>query len=469
MIALSLGEVAEIAAGRLVGADASVIAHGAVQFDSRKVRPGDLFLAIEGEHVDGHDFAERAIEAGAVAVIGTRELGVASVVVADPIEAIAALAAHVARRLNATIVGVTGSSGKTSTKDLMAQVLARKGVTIAPPGSFNNELGHPYTVLLADEKTDFLVLEKSARGIGHIAHLVEIAPPRIGLVLNVGRAHLGEFGSLAAIAQAKGELVEALPAAADGGVAILNADDPAVLAMAGRTTARIVTFGEHRNAEVRAVDVRIGGDGRPDFTLSAYGDSAPVSLRVHGEHQVSNALAAAAVGLECGLGVVEVAHALSDATSRSRWRMEVTLLPGGVTLVNDAYNANPESMRAALKALALMARGRRSIAVLGHMAELGDVSAAEHDSLGRLIVRFDVNHLIAVGELARPIAHGAALEGSWNGESEWVPDVAAAIDRLSGLVEPGDVILVKGSRSAGMERVAEAMIGRAGEGWETQQ
>ena len=431
---MTVGEVADIVGGWLDGSEESFARSrvtGKVEFDSRRVRPGDLFLAIAGERVDGHDFVDEALRAGAVGVLATRPVAVPAIRIEDPIAALTALAAASARRLTATVIAITGSSGKTSTKDLVSQLLARHGNTVAPPESFNNELGHPYTVLLADEHTEYLVLEASARGLGHITHLTEIAPPRIGAVLNVGTAHLGEFGSAAAIAQAKGELVEALPSAASGGVAVLNADDPAVLAMAGRTRAALVAFGEHANADVRAADVRIDQLGRASFELMAASGRAPVRLSLYGEHHVTNALAAAAIGLSCGLETAEVAAGLSAASVRSRWRMEVTHTRNGVTVINDAYNANPESMRAALKALATMTRGRRSFAVLGHMAELGDASTAEHDSLGRLIVRLNISRLIAVGALTRALAHGAALEGSWDGESEWVPDVPAAIERLS--------------------------------------
>jgi UDP-N-acetylmuramoyl-tripeptide--D-alanyl-D-alanine ligase len=460
VIATTLGEIAAVVSGTLNGASRDVIVTGKVEFDSRKVRPGDLFLAIPGERVDGHDYAEQAVAAGAAAVLSTRPVATGSVLIADPIEAITALARYNARHLRAITIGVTGSSGKTSTKDLLAQLLSPSGRTVATPESFNNELGHPYTVLLADESTDFLVLETSARGIGHIAHLVDIAPPRIGLVLNVGSAHLGEFGSVAAIAQAKGELIEELPAAGSGvdAVAVLNADDPLVLAMAARTRARLLTFGEHHTADVRADGVQIAEDGRASFTLVHKDFRQPIRLQLYGEHQVSNALAAAAVGFACGLTADEISSRLNAADAQSKWRMAVSTTADGVTVINDSYNANPESMRAALKALAIMSGGRRSIAVLGHMAELGSESIAEHDAIGRLIVRFDIGKLIAVGELARPMANGAALEGSWNGESEWVPDVTAAIDRLDGYLRPGDVVLVKGSRSAGMERVATAVL-----------
>ena len=462
MIALALGEIAGIVGGTLTGADPAAVVTGTVEFDSRQVGPGGLFLALAGERVDGHDFTARAVAAGAVASIVTRPVDGPSILVADGFAALAALATAVLRRLpDLTVVGVTGSSGKTSTKDVLAQLLARLGPTVAPPGSFNNELGHPYTVLRATTETRYLVLENSARGIGHIRYLTQIAPPRIGVVLNVGSAHLGEFGSREAIAQAKGELVEALPA---DGVAVLNADDRLVAAMAERTTARIVTVGLGRAADVRAADVTLDDLGRASFRLLAGGADEPVSLRLVGEHHVGNTLAAAAVALELGMAPAEVAAALSEATPVSRWRMELTERADGVLVINDAYNANPESMRAALKTLASVGRGRagRSFAVLGPMAELGDDAREEHDALGRLAVRLDIARVVAVGDAARPIQHGAALEGSWNGEASWVPDVDAAIAVLREELRPGDVVLVKASRAASLERVALAVADDAG-------
>jgi UDP-N-acetylmuramoyl-tripeptide--D-alanyl-D-alanine ligase len=459
MIPMTLGEIAAVVSGRLRNADPSAVVPGPVHYDSRAVTPGSLFLALPGEHVDGHDYARAAVASGAAAVIASRPVDAPTIEVADGIAALTALASQSARRLPATVVGITGSSGKTSTKDLIAALLCRLGPTVAPAGSMNNELGHPYTVLLADAETRFLVLELGARGIGHIRHLTSIAPPRIGVELNVGSAHLGEFGSRAAIAQAKGELVEALP---PDGIAVLNADDPLVTAMAARTVARVVRFGESSAADVRARDVEIDDLGRARFDLVSAGAAAPVGLRLVGEHHVSNALAAAAVALQAGMALPDVAEALSQATPASRWRMEVTERPDGVLIVNDAYNANPESMRAALKALASVARGRRaaggrSFAVLGPMAELGPDAVAEHDTLGRLAVRLDISRVVAVGEDARPIQHGAALEGSWNGESSWVPDVDAAVALLRSELRSGDVVLVKASRAAGLERVALAL------------
>ncbi len=457
MIPLTLAEVAGIVGGRLSGgADPGAVVSGPVVFDSRLVAPGGLFLAFAGEHADGHDFVHAAVGAGAVAALVSRPVAAPSIEVPDVLAAVAALASAVVRRLpELTVVGITGSAGKTTTKDLVAGLLRRLGPTVAPPGSFNNELGHPTTVLLADEHTRYLVLEKGARGLGHIAHLARIAPPRIGVVLNVGSAHLGEFGSREAIAQAKGELVEAL---GPDGVAVLNGDDPLVRAMASRTAARVVSFGEG-DADVRAEDVELDELGRARFSLRG----EPVALRLVGAHQVSNAVAAAAVALECGLPVAEVAAGLSEARPESRWRMEVTDRADGVTVINDAYNANPESMRAALKVLAALgrsargSRARRTWAVLGPMGELGADAGAEHDALGRLAVRLDVARLVAVGAEARLIAGGAALEGSWDGESSWVPDVDAALELLGRELRPGDVVLVKASRAAGLERVALAL------------
>ncbi len=467
MIELSLAEVAHIVGGDLVGGDPSTLVTSAVEFDSRAITPGGLFLAFAGERVDGHDFAAAAFGHGAVAVLGTRAVDGASIVVADALAALAALATEVVRRLpELTILGVTGSAGKTSTKDLLAALLAPLGPTVAPRESFNNELGHPYTVLKATPQTRFLVLEKSARGLGHIAYLTRIAPPRIGVVLNVGSAHIGEFGSREVIAQAKGELVEALPSAGDGGVAVLNADDPAVAAMAARTSARVVTVGEAATADLRAEDVRLDRLGRARFTAIARdgrgegrGDErVEVALAVSGEHQVGNTLAAIAAARECGLSLADAAEILARTAAASRWRMEITERPDGVVIVNDAYNANPESMRAALKTVTAMAVGGRTWALLGPMGELGDRSVAEHDTLGRYAVRLNVGTLVAIGEAARPIAQGAALEGSYDGESQWVPDLDAAAALVAPQLRSGDVVLVKASRAAGLERLAERLL-----------
>ncbi|WP_405879203.1 UDP-N-acetylmuramoyl-tripeptide--D-alanyl-D-alanine ligase [Streptomyces sp. NBC_01136] len=471
MIALSLAEIAAVVGGQTYDIpDPAVQVTGPVVRDSREVESGSLFVAFVGERVDGHDYAAAVVEAGAVAVLASRPVGVPAIVVADVQTALGALARHVVERLGATLVALTGSAGKTSTKDLIAQVLRSKAPTVFTPGSLNNEIGLPLTALSATEETRFLVLEMGARGLGHISYLMDLTPPKIGLVLNVGTAHIGEFGGREQIAQAKGELVEGLPPSEAGGVAVLNADDPLVRAMASRTKARVILFGESGEADVRAENVRLTDAGQPVFRLHTPSGCSDVTMRLYGEHHVSNALAAAAVAHELGMSADEIALALSEAGSLSRWRMEVTERPDGVTVVNDAYNANPESMRAALRALAAMgkaaqAKGGRTWAVLGQMAELGDEALAEHDAVGRLAVRLNVGKLVAVGgREASWLQLGAYNEGSWGEESVHVSDAQAAVDLLRSELRPGDVVLVKASRSVGLERVAQALLDGGAEG-----
>ncbi|MGV0578813.1 UDP-N-acetylmuramoyl-tripeptide--D-alanyl-D-alanine ligase [Mycolicibacterium elephantis] len=501
MIALSLAQIADIVGGRLVDISAEDAATtrvtGTVEFDSRAVTPGGLFLALPGARSDGHDHAAAAVAAGAVAVLAARPVGVPAIVVtptpattdrgglvfehdaygagAAVLEALAKLGAAVAAELvdgGLKVIGITGSSGKTSTKDLVAAVLAPLGEVVAPPGSFNNELGHPWTVLRATEATDFLVLEMSARRRGNIAELAAIAVPSIAVVLNVGTAHLGEFGSREAIAETKAELPQAVPP--DGAV-ILNADDTAVAAMAEQTRARVVRVSREpgSHADVWAEAVTLDALARPRFRLHAGGRQVDVALAVHGDHQVSNALCAAAVALECGATLEQVATALAAAGPVSKHRMAVVTRDDGVTIVNDAYNANPDSMRAGLKALAWMARvgpraqrrggGRRSWAVLGEMAELGDDAISEHDNIGRLAVRLDVSRLIVVGtgRAMSAMHHGAVMEGSWGSEVTMVPDADAALALLRAELRPGDVVLVKASNAAGLGPLADALATEA--------
>ncbi|WP_328317004.1 UDP-N-acetylmuramoyl-tripeptide--D-alanyl-D-alanine ligase [Streptomyces sp. NBC_00388] len=468
MIALSLAEIADIIGGQPHDIpDPSVQVTGPVVTDSRAVRPGSLFVAFAGERVDGHDYARSSVEAGAVAVLATRPVGVPAIVVPDVTAALGTLARTVVERLGTEVVALTGSAGKTSTKDLIAQLLERKGPTVYPAGNLNNEIGLPLTALRADESTRYLVLEMGARYIGDIRYLTGLVPPKTGLVLNVGTAHIGEFGGREQIAQAKGEMVESLP---EHGVAVLNADDPLVRAMSSRTKARVLLFGEAEEADVRAEKARLTETGQAAFTLHTPTGCSDVTLRLYGEHHVSNALAAAAVAHELGMSADEIATALSEAGSLSRWRMEVTERPDGVTIVNDAYNANPESMRAALRALAAMgkasqAKGGRTWAVLGQMAELGDESLAEHDAVGRLAVRLNVSKLVAVGGMeASWLQLGAYNEGSWGEESVHVSDAQAAVDLLRSQLREGDVVLVKASRSVGLEQVAFALLDGGTEG-----
>ncbi|MCW0212558.1 MAG: UDP-N-acetylmuramoyl-tripeptide--D-alanyl-D-alanine ligase [Pseudonocardia sp.] len=504
MIEMTLAEIARVTGGRLHRATGDECVR-TVEFDSRAVGAGALFLALPGERVDGHDFAAAAVAAGGAGVLAAREVDAPAVIVpaaprddgrpgaggtyldefdadgsgAAVLTALGRIARHSVDALpRLRIVGITGSSGKTSTKDLVAAVLAPLGETVAPPGSFNNELGHPWTALRATSDTRHLVLELSARGPGHIARLCAVAPPSIGVVLNVGRAHLGEFGSPEGVAQAKGELVEALGA---DGVAVLNADDPAVSAMASRTSARVVRFGlaapvcaerpahpDARHPDARHPDARHPAAGDPDadpgsraapdvaaadlvldagrarFRLVTPAGEADVALQLVGEHHVHNALAAAAVALELGGTPEGIAAALSAATPASRWRMEVAERADGVTVVNDAYNANPESMRAALRALTAIAGGRRRTwAVLGPMAELGPESAAAHAETAATARELGVDRFVAVGT----DAYGTAPV-----------DRDAALAQVRAGLEPGDVVLVKASRSAGLDRLATALL-----------
>jgi UDP-N-acetylmuramoyl-tripeptide--D-alanyl-D-alanine ligase len=482
MIPLPVTEIAAIIGGTLVvdhlapvdGDDAQSAAEavvaGPVVTDSRQAVPGALFAALPGERVDGHDYAAAAARSGAAAILAARRLpeaGAPVIVVSDVILALGLLAQAVLSRLpGATVVGITGSSGKTSTKDLAAQVVERLGPTIAPEGSLNNEIGLPLTVLRADETTRYLVLEMSARGIGHIAYLTGIAPPRIGAVLNVGRAHAGEFGSIDAVAKAKGELVEALPAASAGGVAVLNADDPNVVAMAARTRARVITTSVDRagaesnvDADVRASGLTLDDLGRASFTLHTRAGSAPVTLTLHGGHHVANALAAAAVAAELGMEVPAIADALTAATARSKKRMELHERPDGVLVVNDAYNANPDSTRAAIEALAhLTGHGRRGLAVLGYMAELGDIATQSHEEAGRLAAQAGAAVIVAVGAEAAPVLDGARAIDGWPGEAIAAPDPKAAVAALRNRLRAGDVVLVKASKSAGLWEVADGLL-----------
>jgi UDP-N-acetylmuramoyl-tripeptide--D-alanyl-D-alanine ligase len=460
VIALTLGEIADLTAGVVADVDPSVVVTGPVVADSRRVQPGCLFVAVPGERVDGHDFAARAIAAGARAVLSQRPVAVPSVVVDDTVLALGRLAhGYLDRLTQPTIVGITGSSGKTSTKDIVGSLLAELGSTVAPEGSFNTEVGLPLTVLRSEADTRFLVLEFSARRIGHIAYLCGIASPRIGVVLNVGSAHLGEFGSIAAVAKAKGEMVESLPS---DGVAVLNADDDRVWQMRSRTSARVVTFGTTAEADVRAERVEVDDLVRPSFRLVTPTGSCRVGLNLHGAHQVSNALAAAAVALELGADVEAVGQALGRVHQLSRWRMQVSHRADGVTVINDAYNANPDSMRAALAALAAMGRtGRRTYAVVGTMAELGDESASAHRNVGAAVAALGVRHLVVVGGAAAEAAEGARDAGMSRAAITEVADVDAAVAFLEADLAPDDVVLVKASRSADLQRVAEALLAAA--------
>ncbi|MEU7260468.1 UDP-N-acetylmuramoyl-tripeptide--D-alanyl-D-alanine ligase [Streptomyces rimosus] len=444
MIPLSLGEIAAVVGGSVVGDGAVTVTAPAV-LDSRQAEPGGLFVAFAGEHADGHDYAVQAGRAGAVAVLGSRPTALPTVVVTDTETALQALAAHVVARLREglTVVGVTGSRGKTSTKDLLAAVLSSAAPTIATSGSLNNELGVPLTMLRCTAATRFLVLEMGVRRIGDIAKLTGLVAPDVGVVLNVGQAHLSHLKSRAAIARAKGELVQGL---APGGTAVLGVDDPRVAAMRSLTDCPVLTFGRSEHADVRVLDVVLDRLARPSFTLRTAATRAPVALPLVGAHQALNASAAAAAALAAGISLDAAAAAL-PTVSLSQWRLELRDLAGGATLLDDSYNADPDSARAALDALAAI-EGKRRIAVLGEMLELGDGSEAEHRAVGEYAAaRADV--VVAVG--SRPLADGAGER------AVALADNAAAVQWLRGRLAAGDVVLVKGSRGARLDEVAAAL------------
>jgi len=455
MIPLPLHEIARATGGRLVGgADPDRVVDGPVVLDSRAAVDGSLFVAVPGEHVDGHDFAAAAIRAGAVAFLGTRAADAPGIVVDDAAVALGALGAAVLRRLPSTrVVGVTGSAGKTSTKDLLGAVFVTAGPTVAPAGNLNNEYGLPLTVTTARPDTETVVLEYGARGAGHIRYLTTIAPPRIGVVLNVGSAHLGEFGSREMVAQAKGELVEALPA---DGAAILNADDELVAAMAARTRASVLTYGTATTADVRLSDVTADDAARARFTLSTPHGQAFVALSLHGMHHAHNAAAAIAAGLAAGLDLAPMVAAVESATARSPHRMDVHTRADGVVIVDDAYNASPDSMLAGLRALTRMKTTGHRWAVLGAMRELGVETENAHHDIGVQAATLGIDRLVVVGPDAAPIAAGAASTGA---AVVSVDDADAAADLVAREVGEGDVVFVKASNSERLWRVADRLVG----------
>ncbi|MEU0649186.1 UDP-N-acetylmuramoyl-tripeptide--D-alanyl-D-alanine ligase [Streptomyces umbrinus] len=454
-----LSTIAEAVGGRLEDApDPHLIVDQPAVFDSRKAKAGALFIALAGNTADGHDYARAAVKNGAVAALTTRPAGVPAIVVDDGVlAAFARLGHHLVRHglTDTQVIAITGSAGKTSTKDLIAQLLPAAGPTVATPQSFNNEIGLPLTITMADRATRYLVLEMGARGIGHIRDLTRIAPPHISVVTNVGTAHVGEFGGRDNIAQAKGEIVEALPG---GGLAVLNADDPLVRAMANRTRARIVTYGLAPEATVRAADITLNDQGQPSYTLHTPEGSAHVHLQFVGEPQVYNSLAAAAVARETGLPLSRIAALLSAATPQSRWRMETHTRADNVTIVNDAYNANPDSMRSSLDALAAMARGhgQRAIAVLGQMNELGEDARTAHEDVGRHAATLNLDQVIVVGgDEAGWMQKAASNAGA---HALHLPDQETALQLLRSTLQPGDVVLVKASRGVQLQELAEALL-----------
>ena len=427
MIALTLDEVAELCRGRLVRSDGAERVTG-VRVDSRRVQPGDLFVAVGR----GNDFVGDALANGAAAAL----------VPADPFEALAALGRTVRQRSDARVVGITGSTGKTSTKDILAALCRPHARTIAAEASYNNELGVPLTLCRLESDTEVCVVELAMRGFGQIAALCAIAQPDIGVVTNIGPAHLELVGTLDGVARAKAELLLALP---PGAAAVVPAG-AAELTEHLRDDLDVRRFGEGGEAAVTAFE-RLDGRSRARFDVR--GESLELEFSFTARHQADNALAALLAYDALGLPLAD-AQAGAAGVELSRWRGEEAPLPGDGLLINDSYNANPISMRAALSHLVERADGRRTVAVLGEMAELGPEAPAYHRDVGRFVAELGVDALLGVGPLAAAYVEGA-------GGGEWVPTVEDAVARLGTLVRPGDCVLVKASRAAGLEAVAEAL------------
>jgi len=446
MITLTAGEIALLVGGELF-CDKDLLISKAPTFDSRLATPGSFFLALKGENTDGHEFAADAYRNGAMFSLTSHRIDGPCIVVGDVIEALSILAAFVRKRLDKlTVIGITGSQGKTSTKDLLTHMLGAVGPTVAPAGSFNNDLGLPITLLQCDDRTRFCILEMGARHMGDIARLCEIAQPNIGVVLTVGTAHIGEFGSQEAIAATKGELIESL---GKDGIAILGTYDEFTPKMSARHQGQVILFGEKTDVQVRAADVEMR-EGRPHFDLVTPAGRDAVGMRAVGAHQVSNALAVAAVGTALSLPLELIASSLSTAEISSKWRMELHE-SADLLIINDAYNANPESMSAALRALALFAqeRGGSAWAFVGKMNELGQTQASQSAAIGALAVELGIDHLVEINAPEYGAPGGAMV-------IHQRLTIESAID-LVDYFTPGDVVLVKASRSQGFEVLAESL------------
>jgi UDP-N-acetylmuramoyl-tripeptide--D-alanyl-D-alanine ligase len=467
VIALSLSEVAAAVDGAVIRtsgvADATMVS-GAVHTDSREVGAGSIFFALPGSTTDGHRFAAQAASAGAALIVAEHpvDVDVPQIIVSDGVAALAALARTVVARVRArgtlSVIAITGSNGKTTTKNMIAAICSAVGPTVAPRGSYNNQVGAPLSMLQVDYDTRFLVVEMGASAIGDIARLIAIVVPDIAVVLKVGMAHSGDFGSLAATQRAKSEMVTGLP---ENAVAVLNADDDRVAAMAGMTAARVAWFGLAGTASVRAEEIQTTAAGT-SFTLVTGDTRRNVSMRILGEHHVMNALAALSVAAELGIEPLAAVSAIEAMPRAERWRMEVLHPGGGIVVLNDAYNASPDSTAAALKTLAQITGGdRRSVAVLGEMADLGEFSDDQHDHIGRLVVRLNIGKLVVVGARAKRIHIAASLEGSWGGESVLVDTPDDAFELLRDELRDGDVVLVKSSNSAKLRFLGDRLGGVA--------
>ncbi|WP_102192718.1 UDP-N-acetylmuramoyl-tripeptide--D-alanyl-D-alanine ligase [Microbacterium aurantiacum] len=465
MIALSLAEFAAITGGelRVFGTDTpETLVDGVVDTDSRTMEPGSVFVAKPGAETDGHRFVGAAVQAGAVLAIVERPVDdqVSQIVVTDVVSALADLAREVVARVRARgdlrIVGITGSNGKTTTKNFLARILEAEGETVSPIKSYNNEVGAPVTMLRVTEQTRYLVCEFGAAAPGSIAHLAGLVEPDVAVVLMVGMAHAGGFGGIEETARAKSELVAA---ARTDGTAVLNVDDSRVAAMrqlAVDRGMRVFGFGQGPGADVRARDIEVSASGTR-CTVEVEGDRLPLRLQVLGAHHVGNALAAIAASAVLGVPAADAVARLETVEIAERWRMQ-PLGSDRVRIINDAYNASPDSMAAALRTLAqITGPEERTVAVLGAMTELGESAGEEHDRIGLLAVRLNIQRIVVVGPEARRLYLSAVGEGSWNSEAVHLPDQDAAFEYLRTELRDGDRVLVKSSNSVGLRHLGDRL------------
>ncbi|WP_194395653.1 UDP-N-acetylmuramoyl-tripeptide--D-alanyl-D-alanine ligase [Microbacterium atlanticum] len=466
MIPLTIAQIVHAVSGepRLTAGDTpDTVISGGVDTDSRLIGPGGVFVAKPGEETDGHLFVEAAVQQGAALAIVERPVPapVSQIVVADAVQALADLAREVVARVkqdgDLRVVGITGSNGKTTTKNLLARILEGEGETVSPKASFNNEVGAPLTMLRVTGSTRYLVSEFGASGPGAIARLAGLVDPDVAVVLMVGMAHAGGFGGIEGTFRAKSELVTSLR---PGGVAVLNADDARVAAMApiaAEAGAAVRWFGRGPGAtDVRADDVLVTASGT-SCTVTADGVSLGLRLRVLGEHHVMNALAAIAAATTLGVSLADAVARLETVEIAERWRMQ-PLGSDRVRIINDAYNASPDSMAAALRTLAqITAPGERTVAVLGAMSELGEYSEEEHDRVGLLAVRLGIQRIVVVGDAARRMYLEAVAQGSWDNEAVFFSTADEAFDYLRGELRDGDRVLVKSSNSAGLRFLGDRL------------
>ena len=462
MIELTIREIAEVISAELYG-DGEKIVSGSVETDSRLVSAGSLFVAKPGEVTDGHNFIAAALANGAVAAIVEHKTAddIPQLVVADSVLALGKLAGYVVAKVRGLgdlkVIGITGSNGKTTTKNMLREILSSSGATIAPEESYNNEVGAPYSMLRITKDTKFLVVEMGAGGKGSISYLAKMAKPDIAIELKVGLAHAGEFGGIENTQAIKAELVEEL---SDDAILLLNTDDARVAEMASLTKAKVLGFGMHHSSQYLASDISVSIEGT-NFTIHRPdGSTDAVHLQILGEHHIYNALAALATADVLGVDADSAIKALENMKLAEKWRMELSVRKDGLTVINDAYNASPDSMKAALQTLAQLGRqtGKKTVAVLGEMAELGEFSLHEHDAIGRIAVRLNLGQIVVIGKAAKLIHMGASQEGSWDGESAYFDEISDAKAYLRGMLTGDEIVLVKSSKSANLRHLGDDLL-----------